>query len=134
MVTGSHFCDYLIFVTVSSIGVLQLAGANTRFLGLSFFRNRFVGYFVGAGLVIAGFWWFFGTDARIGHDIVPGAEQYGLFIAGIAAGIVATLVLSSLINSRRAPTGEIPDEGIEALESMTYFQVIARRVRRIRKT
>ena len=133
MATGSHPLDYFIFVLVASIGTLQIAAAYAQLRGLSFFNRSIIGYISGSSVIVIAFWWFFATEKRIGHDIIAGSQQYGLFIAGVAAAIFVTVTLSSIIKSRTSPPGKAEETGLKSLKNITYFQAIARYLRRVGK-
>lgn len=125
--------EYILFVFMVSLGVLQLVAAWARLEGLSFFRRRYLGYIFAAVMVGVGCWWFFRVDRNI-PDTEGGLSGPLLFIFLFVALIIAilfTLIISSAINarwSRSNPEGE--QDGFESLKRMTYLQAIKRGWRR----
>ena len=125
MATGSHPLDYLILVFVASVGTLQIAAAYAKIGGLSLFNRPIIGYIFGSLIVFIVFFWFFGTDKRIGHDIVAGSQQLGLFLAGIVIAVLVTVSIASIVKKRKFSNGKAQEAGLKALKHMTYFQAIA---------
>jgi hypothetical protein len=125
--------DYLLFVLIVSLGVLQLITAWGRLDGLSFFRRRYLGYLFAVVFVGVGYWWFFRVDRNI-PDIAGGPSGpalFGYLVAGVGAAMLLTLIISSAVKARwgRPYLKEIPD-GLAALKTMTYLQAIKRGFRR----
>jgi hypothetical protein len=125
--------DYLLFVFMVSLGVLQLVAAWGRLEGLSFFRRRYLGYILAAVMVGFGYWLFFRVDRNI-PDTEGGLSGPWLFsylVAALAISILLTLIISSLVKARWGRSNpERGNAGLEALKTMTYFQALKRGLRR----
>jgi hypothetical protein len=130
MSTGNHYFDYFLFVLVASLGTLQIAAAYAQLKGLSFFNRPVIGCIIGSLALVLAFSWFFASDDRIGLPIIEGFEQFYLFLCGMATAILITLILSSIIKSRKISYGEVEEEGLEALKNITYLQAISRYFRK----
>jgi hypothetical protein len=130
MGTGSHPLDYLIFIFLASVGTLQIAVAYAKIGGISFFNRPVIGYIVGSLIVIIAFFWFFSADKRIGHNIIAGSQQLGLFLAGIVIAVLVTVTITSIVKRRKLSNGKTQEAGLQALKHMTYFQVISRYFRK----
>jgi hypothetical protein len=121
--------DYVIWIMVSTIGLLQALASFYGWAGLSFFRGHLrLGYLCGATLVPFSYFWFFSSASRD----VPGLEGWQLFSRfglGALAGVLAVLILSSIVNAsmRRgaanALTGNQP-AGLDALREDTWFHLL----------
>ncbi len=119
--------DYLLFVFMVSLGVLQLVAAWGRLEGLSFFRRRYLGYIFAAVMVGIGYWWFFRVDRNIPATAggITGPWLFAYLFAALAIAILVTLIISSAVKARWGqshPEGE--GEGLEALKGRTYLQAI----------
>lgn len=127
--------DYVLFVFIVSLGVLQLAAAWAGLDGLSFFRRRYLGYIFAAVMVGVGYWWFFRIDRNIPDTAggLSGPLLFSLLFAALIGAILVTLIISSVINARRSRS-DLEDEhgGLDSLRSMTYLQAIRRGWRRNR--
>ncbi len=131
--------DYLIFVFVAVLGLLQLLAARQRWTGLLFCRRwPLLSYVLGLAGLGGGYAWFFCSDDRN----VPGLEGYQLFsrfaVSAVAA-LLVTLLVSSALHARRdkdtveqkhhlSPADE--ERGLEALRTLTYGQILHRWRRR----
>jgi hypothetical protein len=123
---------YVLWIMVSTAGLLQVLSARYGWLGLSFLRGRRrLGYLGGALLVAASYYWFFAAANRN----VPGLEGWQLFSrfgAGAAAGLVVTLVLSSVINASLPGAGaEHVSAGLDSLKTDSYAHLLMGELRRV---
>jgi hypothetical protein len=123
--------EYVIWITVSTIGLLQAIASYYQWDGLLFFRrHRRLGYLMAAVLIPASYYWFFSYQERN----VPGLEGWQLFTRfALAAllGVLIVLAVSSLLNAgMRSDTieGASSDRsaGIDALRYDTFFHLITR--------
>ena len=132
--------DYLFFVFVGALGVLQLAFARNRAQGMLFLRRSpRSSALLGALLVVAAFTWFFVTGPRNIPDTAGGLDgntQALYFFIGAAGALATTALLSSLINYRWGHDTPSPSTGVGALGGITYVRaasyraaIIWRRVR-----
>ncbi|MBM3134631.1 MAG: hypothetical protein FJZ89_04945 [Chloroflexi bacterium] len=131
--------DYLIFVFLAVLGLLQLVAVRQRWTGLLFCRRwSLLGYAFGLAGLGGGYAWFFFSDDRN----VPGLEGWQLFsrfaVSAVAA-VLVTLLVSSALHVRRdkdivgwkqdlPPANE--ERGLEALRTLTYGQILNRWLRR----
>jgi len=131
--------DYLVFVFLAVLGLLQLVAARQRWTGLLFCRRwPLLSYVLGLAGLGGGYAWFFCSDDRN----VPGLEGYQLFsrfaVSAVAA-LLVTLLVSSALHARRdegatagqkylSPANE--ERGLEALRTLTYGQILHRWLRR----
>lgn len=124
---------YIIWIAISTAGLLQALASYYQWDGLSFFRGRrWLGYLCGAAAVPLSYIWFFSLQNRN----VPGLEGWQLFsrfALGAGVGIVSVLVLSSVLNA--SMEGQAFDEqtsivnrGLDSLRYDTYLHLLSRRV------
>ncbi len=123
---------YMIFVTLSALGTLQLVAARYGLQGLFFFPARSRASSLAGLLTISvSYYWFFSSADRN----VPGLEGTQLiffFSLSCLLAISITLALSSLVNrqprSPRPPTQANPPgpppAGLDALKRVSYFQLL----------
>jgi hypothetical protein len=121
--------EYILWITLSTIGLLQAIAAYYRWDGLLFFRGhpRF-GYLISAILIPGSYFWFFSFRERD----VPGLEGWQLFSRfALAAclGLAIVLVASSVLNARmRAQSGEAissaDPQGVDALRNDTFVHLM----------
>ncbi len=127
--------QYLFLIIGGCLGVYQIAAAAGGFKGMSFFTNPNVTFVV--GFVILGItyvlFFSFGDLEMNANDaaVVEGHEQLLLFFAGAFLALVATVLISSLVNYRGVNSGDEPviGEGIEDLKGRTVFQAFTYRLR-----
>jgi hypothetical protein len=115
--------NYCLLVFISVLGILQLAAVYNNFRGLLFFPRAiynicFAVFAIGFALFAFFTWYDFNSF------VVEGSQQTGSFVLSAAAGIVFTLVFSSIINHRRFGAGNSEQEGLDALRETTFFQAI----------
>ena len=124
--------DYILFVFVGALGVLQLSFVRGRVQGMLFLRRSpRSSALLGAGLVVAAFTWFFATGPRTLPDTAGGLDgnvQALFFFIGASGALAATALLSSLINSRWGNDTPSPTSGLSALEGTTYVRAVAYRM------
>ncbi|MFN3974517.1 MAG: hypothetical protein ACK4K2_04490 [Dehalococcoidia bacterium] len=121
--------EYIVFVFLASLGVVQIAAAYAGLWGLLFLRSRWTSAVVGAGLVVVGFARFFAPGPRHIPDTnggLDGNAQALLFTLSAGAAILFTLVFASVANARFLHSQRQPPEGLEALRESTYLQVLGR--------
>jgi uncharacterized membrane protein len=125
--------DYLFFVFMVSLGVLQFVAAWAKLEGISFFPKRYLGYIFAAVMVSGGYWWFFRIDRNIPDTAggISGPWLFAYLVAGLAMAIVLTLLVSSAVKARWGrPDSEGEQRGLEVLKRMTFIQAIIRAVQR----
>ena len=147
--------EYLVWVFLLSLGVLQIAFTKAGLRGACFFKTSRPAYLFGGALILGGFLWFFfwGVQAQPGPD---GAQRFGFFIAQrqadgqlfvygvegqqmfkyfVGAGVAAlalTLALTSLTNRRQTTPSDLAP-GLEALRNATYWQAMSARIKESRQ-
>ena len=127
--------DYVLLVCIATCGVLQLAASHSKLKGLLFFQNKILTY-IFALLVLGGsFGWFFGWDDRLSerimHTGIEGSQQFGCFILGAFAGLVLTILISSLANPQTSTNPrEDTGEGLDRLKNGNYIGAIRRSFRK----
>lgn len=125
--------EYVTFVFIAAVGVLQLVAARTQMKGLLFFNWRPLDYFFSLAAIAGSFWWFFVRDARIDTVMrtvgLEGAQQFYFFCLAAFLAIVFTLAVSSIIWAFRpkAHSMENPNlRGLSSLKEMSYLQALRR--------
>ena len=119
--------DYFLLVFVASLGVLQLAASVGRLNGLIFFKSPLITRTLGLSLVAAAFAWFFGTASRNINDFQGGIDaptQALFFFFGSFAGVVVTLLASSLVNMRMNYGEPSADAGLDNLRRVSYLRAL----------
>lgn len=91
--------DYLLFAFLAQTGVLQIIAARRRLVGLSFInyaRRPFLGYILGALLILGSYVWFFATHEAIFQPGPAGSELTFLFAAAGVLAITLALAVAEL--------------------------------------
>ncbi len=131
MTWSAFLIDYLVFVFLASVGVLQFAASLSRLTALLIFRSIPVARVFGVALAVAAFVWFFVSDTRNVNDFEGGldanVQALALFVAVLAA-VLTTLVVSSLVNIRMDGAPASPSEGVDSLRRTTYFRALPQSV------
>jgi hypothetical protein len=125
----------MIWILVSTVGLLQALAAYYRWSGLSFFRGRTVlGYLFAAITIPCSYYWFF-TTANRNTPGLEGWQLFSRFVLGALGGVLVVLVASSLLNASLPDCEQReqrPDEaGVDALRHDTYARLIAGAVARL---
>jgi hypothetical protein len=114
---------YCLLIFLSILGILQLAAVRNNFRGLLFFPGKIVSLCFGIIAIGLPLFTFF-TWYNFNSIIVEGSQQTGSFVVSAAAGIIFTLVISSIVNHRRLGPGNSKQDGLNALRTGTFFQGI----------
>jgi uncharacterized membrane protein len=125
--------DYLLFVLMVCLGVLQFVAAWGRLEGISFFPRRYLGYIFATVMVTGGYWLFFRIDRNVPDTAggISGPWLFAYLVAALAIAIVFTLLISSAVKARWGrPDSEGEQRGLEVLKRMTFIQAISRAMRR----
>ena len=121
--------DYLLFVLLAALGVIQLASATARLRGLYIFATPALGKVSGLLLVLIGYARFFLATDRNARGL-EGFQQAVLFSAASLGAVLFTLALSSLLRHRDLVPKGGQAGGLSSLASMTFYQAFFRSGRR----
>ena len=121
--------EYILLVCIATCGVIQLAAHYSNLKGLLFSQNRWVTYIISLLAIAGSFGWFFGWDDHMDNNIMhtglEGVQQLGYFLLSALAGLVITIILSSLVNLRRsANPGEEAEGGLDRLKNDNYINAL----------
>ena len=129
--------DYLLLICLSTCGILQIVAHHSNLKGLLFFHNQLLTYLFGFLTILGSFCWFFGLGSNrlqeeIMHTGLEGAEQVEFFLMGALAGIILTLVVSSLVPSGEGctPGEEIEKVGLDRLREKTFLSLLREHFRK----
>lgn len=121
---------YIVWILISTVGVLQALAAYNGWVGLSFFgRHPRLGYPFALLVIPASYVWFFSLANRN----TPGLEGWQLFsrfALGALCGLLVALTLSSITShamtarQRSAPGAD--ERGLDSLRNETYAAIVAR--------
>lgn len=116
--------DYFIFVTVASLGVLQIAASKGNYTGLLFSKSPVAARFFGITIVVIAFVWFFGSKNRNINDYMGGLDgndQSLFFFIGSMSGLIITLIVSSIVNWRMVKKPIWSQYDLDSLKETNYF-------------
>ena len=118
---------YFIFITVTSMGVVQFAASRYNLEGLLIFRSLFITRMIGLVLPIGASLWFFTSENRNISDHLGGLSGNAValtFFLGTTAGWLITAIISSAVNTNTHVESSKPVLGITALQDTTYFRAL----------
>ena len=121
--------DYILFIFVASLGVMQLAALKNRLRGIYLVKIPLLNLVLALALVIGSCLWFFYSEPRNLPDTGDGLDgnQQAMFSVAAAAGAVLfTLAITSLLNAGLGRGGDKTGSGLEALRHTTYFTALRR--------
>ncbi len=131
VIEGVKRWEFLVFVFIASIGILQLVAVRTQLKGLLFFKRPILAYSLSLLAIGGSYYWFFQRDNRM--DTVmrsTGLEGSGMFYNFCLAAFLAlvfTLLFSSLISAIRRKAQINCNEhsqGLDALREKSYFEAL----------
>jgi len=126
------YVEYFLLIFLCFLGLLQLAASINKLSGLSFFKRPTSGYLFATLTVFGAFCWFFLSKDRCVQG-VEGTETFVSLVIAALLAFLATVSISSLINRKIGPPSREQrsqeEKGLDALRTMTYFQLIARHFR-----
>lgn len=132
----SFEADYVLFIFLASLGVVQLAALKNRLRGLCFIRNPLLNLTLALALVAGSFLWFFISEPRNLPDTGDGLDgnQQAMFsVAAAISAVLFTLAATSLINLGIGKDGDKQDSGLQAMRQDTYFSTLRRTLSRLWK-
>ena len=128
----SFAIDYYLFVFGASVGVIQVAVSLGSLKGLLIVKPPIVARVGGLALAVASFVWFFATETRNINDFEGGLDapsQVLFFFLGALSALLATLIVSSLVNAGLNGDDSEPTGGLDALKSSNYGRALTRSLR-----
>jgi hypothetical protein len=142
---SAFLTDYVVWVFISALAVIQIAAAWSGLLGLLYARERpRATIAVSAFVVIVTLVWYFASDARNQPDTGRGLDanvQAFWFAVSSALAVGTTFAAASIVNHRwgtghgwEPATGEAPPSGISWLSRTTFYHAIRARIRYARRT
>ena len=132
----SFEADYVLFIFLASLGVVQLAALKNGLRGLYFIRHPAVNLAAALALVAGAVLWFFLSEPRNLPDTGDGLDgnQQAMFAVAAAVGAVLfTLVATSIINAGFGRRVDSRESGLEALRKSGYFAALRRTLGRLWK-
>ena len=132
----SFAADYVLFIFLASLGVVQLAALKNRLKGLYFIRIPLLNFVAALVLVVGSFVWFFVSEPRNLPDTGGGLDgnQQAMFSVAAAVGAVLfTLATTSLLNAGFGRGEELKGTGLQALRRTNYFIALRRTMGRLWK-
>lgn len=131
---SAFFIDYLIFVFLFALGVIQIAASLSGLIGILFFRKPLVSRILGLVIIITAISWFYLSSDRNLNDVYGGLDandQSGLFALGVIAALFTTLVISSVTNMVRLNNDTMfsENEGLASLRRYTYYVALSKNLR-----
>ena len=124
--------DYLLFVFIASLGVIQIAASVGHLNGLLVFKSPISARVFGSAFSVATFVWFFATEDRNLNDYEGGLDaniQALLFVLSALAAVLVTLVVSSVFNARMNGGDRVPGDGLDALKDGNYARALMNSLR-----
>ena len=116
----------------AGLGVIQVAVSLGSLKGLLVVKSPIAARVGGLVLTIAAFVWFFATDTRNINDFEGGLDapsQALFFFLGALSALLATLIISSLVNADLNGDESEPGAGLDALKTSNYSRALARSLR-----
>ena len=132
----SFAADYVLFIFLASLGVVQLAALKNRLKGLYFIRIPLLNFVAALVLVVGSFVWFFVSEPRNLPDTGGGLDgnQQAMFSVAAAVGAVLfTLATTSLLNAGLGRGEDGRGTGLQALRRTNYFIALRRTMGRLWK-
>jgi hypothetical protein len=117
------FLEYVIPSTLTGLGVFQAAAVYNNLRGLMYFKNKTITIILACILVLPALWYFGTWNQHNPTGVIEGSQQAGFFFLSMLIALIATLILSSIINRNLRRPGA-SSAGLEALREATFFQVL----------
>jgi hypothetical protein len=120
--------DYLLFVFISTCGVLQMAAAYSLLKGVYLLPHRAAAFLAGLVLTVSAFVWFFASEPRNVPDTgagLNGNQQAMLFVAACGVAVLFTMLASSAVNWRMRPRDGRYLAGLSALRHASFLRALS---------
>ena len=124
---GPFILDYLVFVFLAALGVLQMVAAYSALRGLLFVKSRPHAFLVGLATTALAFIWFFLSEPRNVPDTdggLDGNEMAGLFSVAAGTALMLTLLVTSISNRGIRGGGQPLYRGLDTLRETTYLNAL----------
>ena len=132
----SFEADYILFIFLASLGVVQLAALKNGLKGLYFLRFPPLNLILALALMAGSFLWFFISEPRNLPDTGDGLDgnQQAMFsVAAAISAVLFTLAATSLMNAGFGRGQNRRETGLQALRHDTYFAALRRTLGRLWK-
>lgn len=132
----SFAVDYVLFIFLASLGVVQLAALKNGLKGIYFIRVPILNLVLALALVAGSVLWFFISEPRNLPDTGGGLDgnQQAMFSVAAAVGAVLfTLAITSVLNAGIGKGQNKQETGLQALRRVTYFSALRRTMGRLWK-
>ena len=132
---GPFTLDYLVYVFVASLGVLQMVAAYSALRGILFIRSRRLAFLSGLVTTVLAFLWFFISEPRNVPDTdggLNGNQMSGLFAVGAGMALALTLLLSSIRNRTMGRDSRRTNNGLDALRETNYLNALYGTIKNMR--
>ncbi len=132
----SFEADYILFIFLASLGVVQLAALKNRLKGLCFIRIPVLNLALALALVAGSFLWFFISEPRNLPDTgdgLDGNQQAMYSVVAAISAVLFSLAATSLINLGIHRGGDRQESGLQAMRRATYFSALRRTLSRLWK-
>ena len=132
----SFEADYILFIFLASLGVVQLAALKNRLKGLCFIRIPVLNLALALALVAGSFLWFFISEPRNLPDTgdgLDGNQQAMYSVVAAISAVLFSLAATSLINLGIHRGGDRQESGLQAMRRTTYFSALRRTLSRLWK-
>ena len=124
--------DYYILVTVSAVGVIQLAAMHSGLRGMLVLGPSRISTAIWAAFPLGAVAWFFVTKDRKVSDHLGGLSSNEIalaFFVGVVTAWVLTVAVTSVLNHKRDREEPTPGAGLESLSETTFFRALLNNVR-----
>ena len=126
--------DYLLFIFLASLGVLQLTALRNGLKGIYFVRIPALNLALALALLVGSFLWFFISEPRNLPDTGDGLDgnQQAMFaVSAAVSAVLFTLAATSVINLGLGRNDDKQEGGLEALRRASYFTALRRTLHRM---
>ena len=108
------------------VGIIQLAAARNNLRGLYFLSGKKTTAILGAVATVFVLFAFFTWD-EMSSRIIEGSQQTAQFVLSSAAGVLFTVLFSSLVNLHRFKAAGAGKVGLDNLRNSTVLPTLFKR-------